>query len=87
VLEFDPLNQDAMLHAGIIAARSAARMSQQYFRKYLALNPGNDKVRLKHRDGPGECGRPGGRTDAGRGGRFRAPRRAARCSSTPATSP
>lgn len=48
VLEIDELNQDAMLHAGIIAAQlGRSDASQQFFARYLELNPGNEQVRLK----------------------------------------
>jgi tetratricopeptide (TPR) repeat protein len=47
VLEIDELNEDAMLHAGILSAK-LGRMdrSQQYFARYLELNPDNEQVRL-----------------------------------------
>jgi tetratricopeptide (TPR) repeat protein len=48
VLEIDELNQDAMMHAGILAAQlGQSDQSQQFFARYLELNPGNEQVRLK----------------------------------------
>ena len=48
VLELDPLHQEAMLAAGIISAKLGQQdVSQKYFQEYLALNPGNEDVRLK----------------------------------------
>jgi tetratricopeptide (TPR) repeat protein len=48
VLELDQLHQEAMLAAGIVAAKLGQQdVSQKYFQEYLALNPGNEDVRLK----------------------------------------
>jgi tetratricopeptide (TPR) repeat protein len=48
VLAIDELNQDAMMHAGILAAQlGQSDESQQFFARYLELNPGNEQVRLK----------------------------------------
>jgi tetratricopeptide (TPR) repeat protein len=48
VLELDNLNQDAMLHAGLLAAKlGRSDESQRQFASYLELNPGNEQVRLK----------------------------------------
>jgi tetratricopeptide (TPR) repeat protein len=47
VLEIEPLKQEAMLAAGILASKLDRQdVSQQYFRDYLDLNPGDDNVRL-----------------------------------------
>jgi len=47
VLEINPVNQDAMRQAGVIAARlGQAEASRQYFRQYMELNPGDVGVRL-----------------------------------------
>lgn len=47
VLELNPVNQDALKQAGIIAARvGKADASRQYFRQYMELNPGDVSVRL-----------------------------------------
>ncbi|CAN5782672.1 hypothetical protein BH23GEM9_BH23GEM9_28430 [soil metagenome] len=48
VLTVDELNQDAMMHAGLLAAQlGRTDLSQEYFQRYLELNPGNEQVRLK----------------------------------------
>jgi tetratricopeptide (TPR) repeat protein len=61
VLEFDPLHQDAMLAAGIIAAKLGRQdVSQQYFQEYLALNPGDDNVRLSIAHDLANAGDPAG---------------------------
>lgn len=48
VLTIDELNQEAMMFAGLLSAQ-LGRMeeSQQYFQRYLELNPDNEQVRLK----------------------------------------
>lgn len=47
LLELNPVNQDALRQAGIIAARlGQAEQSRQYFRQYMELNPGDVGVRL-----------------------------------------
>jgi tetratricopeptide (TPR) repeat protein len=47
VLELNPVNQDAMRQAGVLAARlGQAEESRQYFRQYMELNPGDVGVRL-----------------------------------------
>ena len=47
VLELNPVEQDALKQAGIIAARvGEAEASRTYFRQYLELNPGDAAVRL-----------------------------------------
>jgi tetratricopeptide (TPR) repeat protein len=61
VLQVDELNQDAMMHAGILAARLGRQdQSQQYFRSYLELNPGNEQVRLKIATDLANAGDPAG---------------------------
>jgi tetratricopeptide (TPR) repeat protein len=61
VMEIDQLNQDAMLHSGIITARlGRTEESQQYFRDYLALNPGSEEVRLKVATDLANAGDPAG---------------------------
>lgn len=47
VIDLNPVNQDALRQAGIIAARlGRADESRQYFRQYMELNPGDVGVRL-----------------------------------------
>ena len=47
VLELNPVEQDALKQAGIIAARlGQAEASRTYFRQYMELNPGDAAVRL-----------------------------------------
>jgi tetratricopeptide (TPR) repeat protein len=61
VLRIDELNQDAMMHAGILAARLGRQdQSQEYFRNYLDLNPGNEQVRLKIATDLANAGDPAG---------------------------
>ncbi|MBR9990990.1 MAG: tetratricopeptide repeat protein [Gemmatimonadetes bacterium] len=61
VLEFDPLHQDAMLAAGILASKLGRQdVSQQYFQEYLALNPGDDNVRLSIAHDLANAGDPAG---------------------------
>jgi tetratricopeptide (TPR) repeat protein len=61
VLRVDELNQDAMMHAGLLAARLGRQdMSQEYFRNYLELNPGNEQVRLKIATDLANAGDPAG---------------------------
>lgn len=48
VLTIDELDQNAMMHAGLLAAQlGRTDLSQEYFQRYLELNPGNEQVRLK----------------------------------------
>jgi tetratricopeptide (TPR) repeat protein len=48
VLELDPMHGDALLAAGILAAKlNRQDLSKKYFHEYLALNPGNIEVTLK----------------------------------------
>jgi tetratricopeptide (TPR) repeat protein len=61
VLRIDELNQDAMLHAGILAAGlGRSDVSQEYFQRYLELNPGNEQVRLKIATDLANAGDPAG---------------------------
>jgi tetratricopeptide (TPR) repeat protein len=61
VLRIDELNQDAMLHAGILAAQlGRSDESQEYFQRYLELNPGNEQVRLKIATDLANAGDPAG---------------------------
>ena len=47
VIELNPVEQDALKQAGIIAARlGEAEASRTYFRQYMELNPGDAAVRL-----------------------------------------
>ena len=47
VLELNPVNQDALKQAGIIAARlGQAEESRNFFKQYMELNPGDVSVRL-----------------------------------------
>lgn len=47
VIELNPVDQDALKQAGIIAARlGQADQSRTYFRQYMELNPGDASVRL-----------------------------------------
>jgi tetratricopeptide (TPR) repeat protein len=47
VIELNPVEQDALKQAGIIAARlGEAEQSRNYFRQYMELNPGDAAVRL-----------------------------------------
>jgi tetratricopeptide (TPR) repeat protein len=47
VLEIEPIHADAMLAAGILASKlGRADVSQQYFTEYLAMNPGDENVRI-----------------------------------------
>jgi tetratricopeptide (TPR) repeat protein len=48
VLEIDQINQDAMLAAGILAAKlNQQDVSQKYFKQYLEFDPDNESVRIK----------------------------------------
>ncbi|HSK19707.1 MAG TPA: tetratricopeptide repeat protein [Longimicrobiales bacterium] len=61
VLEIDPINGDAMLAAGILASKLGRKdVSQQYFKEYLALNPGDDNVRLSIAHDLANAGDPSG---------------------------
>jgi tetratricopeptide (TPR) repeat protein len=61
VLRVDELNQDAMMHAGLLAARlGRPDVSQSYFHRYLELNPGNEQVRLKIATDLANAGDPAG---------------------------
>jgi tetratricopeptide (TPR) repeat protein len=47
VLEIEPIHADAMLAAGILASKMGrTEVSQQYFTEYLAMNPGDENVRI-----------------------------------------
>jgi tetratricopeptide (TPR) repeat protein len=47
VLEIEPIHADAMLAAGILASKlGRTEDSNRYFNEYLALNPGDENVRL-----------------------------------------
>jgi tetratricopeptide (TPR) repeat protein len=47
VLEIEPIHADAMLAAGILASKlGRADVSQRYFTEYLAMNPGDENVRI-----------------------------------------
>lgn len=47
-IEINPVHQDAILAAGVVAARLGQQeKSQQYLHQYLELNPGDQAVRLK----------------------------------------
>ena len=47
VLEIDPINQDALMAAGVVASKlGRVEESQRYFTEYLAMNPGDENVRL-----------------------------------------
>jgi tetratricopeptide (TPR) repeat protein len=61
VLEIEPLHTDAMLAAGILAAKLGRDdVSQQYFQEYLALNPGDENVRLSIAHDLANAGDPAG---------------------------
>jgi tetratricopeptide (TPR) repeat protein len=61
VLEIDELNQDAMMHAGLLTARlGRSAESQVFFQRYLELNPGNEQVRLKIATDLANAGDPAG---------------------------
>jgi tetratricopeptide (TPR) repeat protein len=61
VLEIEPIHADAMLAAGILASKlGRADVSQQYFQEYLALNPGDDNVRLSIAHDLANAGEPAG---------------------------
>jgi tetratricopeptide (TPR) repeat protein len=61
VLAIDELNQDAMMHAGILAAKlGRAEDSQQFFQRYLELNPGKEQVRLQIATDLANAGDPAG---------------------------
>jgi tetratricopeptide (TPR) repeat protein len=61
VLEIEPLHTDAMLAAGILASRlGRADVSQQYFKEYLDLNPGDENVRLSIAHDLANAGDPAG---------------------------
>jgi len=47
-IEINPVHQDAILAAGVVAARVGQQeKSQRYLHQYLELNPGDQAVRLK----------------------------------------
>ena len=47
-IEINPVHQDAILAAGVVAARLGQQdKSQRYLHQYLELNPGDQAVRLK----------------------------------------
>lgn len=47
VIDLNPVNQDALRQAGVIAARlGQADVSRQYFKQYMELNPGDVGIRL-----------------------------------------
>jgi tetratricopeptide (TPR) repeat protein len=57
VLELNPVDQDALKQAGIVAARlGQADASRTYFRQYLELNPGDANVRLAIADEAAKSG-------------------------------
>jgi tetratricopeptide (TPR) repeat protein len=61
VLAVDELNQDAMMHAGLLAAKlGRTEQSQDYFHRYLELNPENEQVRLKIASDLANAGDPAG---------------------------
>jgi tetratricopeptide (TPR) repeat protein len=61
VLAIDELNQDAMMHAGMLSAQlGRTDQSQEYFHRYLELNPGNEQVRLKIATDLANAGDPAG---------------------------
>jgi tetratricopeptide (TPR) repeat protein len=61
VLTIDELNQDAMMHAGILAAKlGRPDVSQSFFQRYLELNPGNEQVRLSIATDLANAGDPAG---------------------------
>ena len=61
VLEVEPLHTDAMLAAGILAAKlGRSDVSQQYFKEYLDLNPGDENVRLSIAHDLANAGDPAG---------------------------
>jgi tetratricopeptide (TPR) repeat protein len=61
VLRIDELNQDAMLHAGILSAQMERKdQAQDYFHRYLELNPGNVQVRLQVATDLANAGDPAG---------------------------
>lgn len=59
VLEIDPINQDAMLSAGIVAAQlSKEAESLKYLKQYMELNPSNESVRLSVAQKAAQAGNP-----------------------------
>lgn len=60
-IEVNPVHQDAILGAGVVAARLGQQeKSQQYLHQYLELNPGNLQVRLKIAADIAQAGDPRG---------------------------
>src|SRR5690606_16219310 len=60
-IEVNPVHQDAILRAGVVAARLGPQeKSQQYLHQYLELNPGNLQVRLKIAADIAQAGDPRG---------------------------
>ncbi len=60
-IEVNPVHQDAILGAGVVAARLGQDdKSQQYLQQYLELNPGNLQVRLKIAADVAQAGDPRG---------------------------
>lgn len=61
VIELNPVNQDALRQAGVIAARlGQAELSRQYFKQYMELNPGDVGVRLAIASEAAKIGDPEG---------------------------
>lgn len=60
-IELNPVHGDALLGAGVVAARVGQNeKSQDYLRQYLDLNPGNLQVRLKIAADVAQAGDPRG---------------------------
>lgn len=61
VVAINPVHQDAMLAAGVVAAKiGQTEKSQQYLKQYLELNPGNLQVRMKIAGDVAQAGDPRG---------------------------
>ncbi|MBI4408625.1 MAG: tetratricopeptide repeat protein [Gemmatimonadetes bacterium] len=61
VLELNPVHQDALLTAGIVAIKlNQQEVARGYFHQYLELNPGNVDVRLKVATDMAKAGDPEG---------------------------
>ncbi|HWV58642.1 MAG TPA: tetratricopeptide repeat protein [Longimicrobiales bacterium] len=61
VTEQNPVNQDALLFAGLAATNlGQADVGMEYFRKYLELDPGNTAVRLAVAQDVNQAGNPAG---------------------------
>jgi tetratricopeptide (TPR) repeat protein len=60
-IEINPVYQDAILAAGVVAAKlGESQKSQDYLHEYLALNPGDQQVRLKIAADVAQAGDPRG---------------------------